>query len=276
MTIMITGGSGQLGSEFIRQLRDAGQPFLAPQRAECDVTDVKQTKDFIYRCSPDIIIHCAAFTDVERAEEEQERAFLVNATGTRHIAEAASAVGAVLVYISTDYVFNGKKKDPYGEGDHPGPLNVYGRSKLAGEEAVRKAISRHYIVRTSWVFGGAGPNFIKKILTLSKTSDTLKVVDDVMGSPTYTVDLAGAILRLIQTDRFGTFHLANGGACSWYDLAAEAIRLSGSPTTILPCSSEEYPSKAVRPRYSVLGNHKTQPLPLWKNAVKHYLASISV
>ena len=276
MTIMITGGSGQLGSEIIRQLRDAGRPFLAPQRAECDVTDVKQTKDFIYRCSPDIIIHCAAFTDVERAEEEQERAFLVNATGTKHIAEAASAVGAVLVYISTDYVFDGKKKDPYGEGDHPVPLNVYGRSKLAGEEAVRKAISRHYIVRTSWVFGGAGPNFIKKILTLSKTNDTLKVVDDVMGSPTYTVDLAGAILRLIQTDRFGTFHLANGGACSWYDLAAEAIRLSGSRTTILPCSSEAYPSKAVRPRYSVLGNHKTQPLPPWPNAVKRYLASISV
>lgn len=273
---MITGGSGQLGSEIIRQLRDAGRPFLAPQRAECDVTDVKQTKDFIYRCSPDIIIHCAAFTDVERAEEEQERAFLVNATGTKHIAEAASAVGAVLVYISTDYVFDGKKKDPYGEGDHPVPLNVYGKSKLAGEEAVRKAISRHYILRTSWVFGGAGQNFIKKILTLSKTKDTLKVVDDVMGSPTYTVDLAGAILRLIQTDRFGTFHLANGGACSWYDLAAEAIRLSGSPTTILPCSSEEYPSKAVRPRYSVLGNHKTQPLPQWQTAVKRYLASISV
>ncbi|WP_160140889.1 dTDP-4-dehydrorhamnose reductase [Bacillus sp. SLBN-3] len=276
MKILVTGGSGQLGSEIIRQLKDAGRLFMAPERSELDVTDAEQTTEFIDRTAPDIIIHCAAFTDVDRAEEEQERAFLVNATGTMHIAEAASAVGAVLVYISTDYVFDGKKKDPYLEMDHPVPLNAYGKSKLAGEEAVRKTISRHYIVRTSWVFGGAGPNFIKKILTLSKTNNTLKVVDDAMGSPTYTVDLAGAILRLIQTDRFGTFHLANGGACSWYDLATEAIRLSGSPITILPCSSEEYPSKADRPRYSVLGNHKTQPLPQWQNAVKRYLASISV
>ncbi len=276
VTIMITGGSGQLGSEIIRQLRDAGRPFLAPHRAELDVTDVDQTKGFIYRSSPDIIIHCAAFTDVELAEEQEARAFLVNEEGTSYIAEAASAVGAVLVYISTDYVFDGKKKAPYEEGDHPAPLNAYGRSKLAGEEAVRKAAPRHYIVRTSWVFGGGGPNFIKKILTLSETNDTLKVVDDVLGSPTYTVDLAGAIIQLIETHRFGTFHLANAGACSWRELADESIRLSGKKTIILPCPSKEYPSKAARPLYSVLANQKAPPLPPWKDAVKRYLDSIRV
>ncbi len=274
--ILVTGGSGQLGSEIIRQLKDAGRLFMAPERSELDVTDAEQTTEFIDRTAPDIIIHCAAFTDVNRAEEEEERAFLVNATGTRHIAEAASRIGAELVYISTDYVFDGKKKEPYGEDDLPAPLNAYGRSKLAGEEAVRKAGYRHYIVRTSWLFGGGGPDFIKKILTLSKTNRTLKVVDDVLGSPTYTVDLAAAILKLIGSGRFGTVHLSNAGACSWCGLAREAIRLSRKRTSILPCRSEEYPSKAARPGYSVLVNRKEAPLPPWEDAVKRYIESMKV
>jgi dTDP-4-dehydrorhamnose reductase len=227
---------------------------------------------------PEAVVHCAAWTDVDGCEREPERAFEHNAQGTENVAAAAAEVGAELTYISTDYVFDGTKGEPYSELDDPRPLNVYGASKLAGEEAVRRLVPRSYIIRSAWLFGAGGENFVAAILKAAADQDEIRVVGDQYGSPTYTKDLAQAMADLVLSGRLspGTYHLVNSGVCSWADLARHALSAAGSGTKVVPIPSAEWPSPTQRPQYSALRSHwlDVQGLPglrEWRAAVESYI-----
>ena len=221
-------------------------------------------------------MHCAAYTKVDRAEYEPELCAAINAAGTRNIAEACAQIGAKLLYISTDYVFTGTGERFYEPDDPTGPLSVYGRTKLAGEKAVKELLTRYYIVRISWVFGLNGNNFIKTMLRLSETNDIVRVVADQIGSPTYTADLAPLLCDMIATEKYGTYHATNEGVCSWADLAEEVFRQAGKNTKVQRISTAEYPTRAVRPLNSRMSKEKLiqqgfAPMPDWREAVRNYL-----
>lgn len=276
LRIVVTGANGQLGSELV-MLKTGGQfEVIGLGRAELDITNLEQCRRVLTQLQPDAVIHCAAYTAVDKAEAEPDEAFRINAAGTRNVAVAARECGAKLCAVSTDYVFDGTGTVPYKEYDRTNPQTVYGQSKLAGEQAVLSLHDRCFIVRTSWVFGAYGHNFVKTMLKLASERDQLTVVADQWGSPTYTRDLALFMLELVQTDYYGIYHASNSGVCSWYEFAQAIMEESGSSTRIEPCTTAEFPRPASRPLYSVMDHSAIRcngfaPLQPWREALKHYL-----
>ncbi|MCH5296419.1 MAG: dTDP-4-dehydrorhamnose reductase [Ruminococcus sp.] len=299
MKVFVTGVAGQLGHDVMNELAKRGYDGIGSDIAECysgaqdgtavtsmpyvqlDITDENTVKSTISALKPDVVVHCAAWTAVDNAEDEENRdkVFAINADGTRYIASVCKEIGAKMVYISTDYVFNGQGTKPWQEDckDYA-PLNVYGNSKLEGEKAVSEILDRFFIVRIAWVFGLNGGNFIKTMLKIGKKFDTIKVVNDQIGTPTYTYDLARLLVDMIETEKYGYYHATNeGGYISWYDFACEIFRLAGYDTKVIPVTTEEYGiSKASRPFNSRLDKGKLTengftPLPTWQDALERYI-----
>lgn len=252
--VVVTGAKGQLGKDFMSILRQANYEVFGFAKDELDITDLTKVKATMNKIKPDIIVHAAAYTKVDLSEKEPDLAFLINGIGTKNIALAASELESKLVYISTDYVFNGKSEHPYNEWDTPDPLNVYAKTKLAGEQFVRMYHHKYFIVRTSWVFGENGQNFVKSMLRTASKGGPISVVNDQIGSPTYTVDLINAILAVMESNQYGIYHISNSGSCSWYELAKAIFEEVGLSVDLKPCTTDQFSSLAKRPKYSVL-NH---------------------
>jgi len=281
MKIVVTGAKGQLGTDLVHLLADRGYEIYGYGREELDITNLDQVKQVIAEVRPDVVIHAAAYTKVDLAESEPDQAFLINAYGTRNVAVASEAVGAKLVYISTDYVFDGTANVPYNEFAPTNPLSIYGKSKLVGEQFVRDLHSKFFIVRTSWVYGKHGKNFVKTMLKLAQERDELMVVHDQVGCPTYTVDLANCILELIQTEKYGIYHVSNSGHCSWYEFAKAIFEEAGIEVKVNPCTTKDFPRPAPRPAYSVFEHMSLQlngfpNMRLWRQALKAFLSSINL
>lgn len=276
-TIVVTGGDGQLGQELVR-LSTSRCVIVGLNRSQLDVTDKNLCLHVIERLQPDAIVHAAAYTAVDRAESDQDGAWRVNVEGTRNVARAAEAVGASLCYISTDYVFDGDGTIPYGESDAANPRSVYGKTKLEGEKQASAICANTFVVRTSWVYGQYGNNFVRTMLHLAREKPRLRVVNDQTGSPTYTHDLANFIIALVQTKKYGVYHATNSGHCTWYEFAKAVFEEAGMEHIhVAPCTTEEYPRPAPRPKYSVLGNGKLinagfQPLRHWRVALRDYMS----
>lgn len=274
--VMVTGGHGQLGTEITLMLKDKGCDVYGLGRDELNITDLDQVRRQIRALKPDVVIHTAAYTNVDQAEADRDSAFLVNAYGTRNVAIASEEIGVKLVYVSTDYVFNGEKDGAYGEFDTPSPLGVYGQSKFAGERFVRDFHSKFFIVRTSWVYGKYGHNFVKTMLKLAAEHDALKVVNDQRGCPTYTKDLAEKIIELIGTDRYGIYHVSNSGSCTWYEFARAIFEISGTDVHVAPVTTEEFPRPAARPKNSVFDHmalrlNGFEDVRHWKDGLSDFL-----
>lgn len=274
--ILITGGHGQLGTELRHLLDEKKLEYLSTDADHLDITDKEGTYKFITDMKPEIIYHCAAYTAVDKAEDEgKELDEKINVEGTRNVAEAAKAAGATLIYISTDYVFDGKKKEGmYQVDDTTNPLSEYGRTKLLGEKAVQETMDDYYIIRTSWVFGIYGHNFIYTMQKLAKTHDRLTVVNDQFGRPTWTRTLAEFMVFVIEKKApFGIYHLSNENSCSWYEFAKEILK--DTDVEVAPVTSEEYPQKATRPQYSIMDLSKAKGLgfeiPTWQEALNSFL-----
>lgn len=279
MKVLVTGAGGQLGYDVCRELQRRNVPFLGVTSRTMDITDRKAVLRHMKEFLPDAVIHCAAYTAVDRAETEPERAFEVNEAGTRHVAAACREVGAKLLYLSTDYVFSGAGERFYEVNDSTGPLNVYGHSKLAGEQAVRELMEKFFIVRISWVFGKKGKNFVKTMLRLSEDRSEINVVCDQMGSPTYTADLAPLLCDMVETEKYGVYHATNEGVCSWAELAEEIFRLTGKATRIIPIATVEYGAATPRPMNSRLSKGSLDTfgfarLPDWRDALKRVLSEL--
>lgn|SRR5262249_12714061 len=273
MKIMIAGAGGQLGRSLQSLLESTD--LLALSRQDMDVIDLDAVRAQVSTNRPDIVINCSAFNDVDGAESDHESAYRSNAVGPRNLALAAAECDARVLHVSTDYVFDGLSSRPYHEYDRPNPLSVYGKSKLAGERAVIAANPRHFIVRTSWLYHEEGRNFPNTILGLAKSQE-LRVVNDQVGSPTYAPHLAEAILRLIETEAYGTYHLAGRGGTSWYELTRTLLRELAINAPVVPVSTVEYPRPAPRPRHSALTTIQEPRilLPSWKQGVKDFAAAI--
>lgn len=267
--ILVTGANGMLARDLCPMLEDADFEVIETTRNELDVTDELQVHRVISDVKPDYVIHCAAYTNVDKAEEESETAELVNAKSAEYIAKACNSNNAVMIYISTDYVFDGTKKTPYVPDDTTNPTGAYGLSKLHGEEAVRKFCPAHYIIRTSWLYGHHGKNFVETMISLAEKTE-LKVVDDQVGCPTWTVDLSDAIISFIDEEPpFGTYHACGAGSTSWYGFAKEIFDLMSLNVNLIPCTTEEFPRPAKRPAYSVMDNEGL--LRDWKQALQEYI-----
>ena len=283
MKVFVTGIGGQLGYDVMNELRKRGIEGIGSD-IPLDITDAEQVKKVIGSVKPDAVIHCAAWTAVDAAEDEENKPKVkaINADGTRYIANVCKDIGAKMMYISTDYVFDGQGEEPWKPDckDYK-PLNVYGETKLEGELAVSELLEKYFIVRIAWVFGLNGKNFIKTMLNVGKKYDTVRVVNDQIGTPTYTYDLARLLVDMIITDKYGYYHATNeGGYISWYDFTKEIFRQAGYSTNVIPVTTEEYGlSKAARPFNSRLDKSKLVengfiPLPDWKDALKRYLREI--
>lgn len=277
--ILITGILGQLGYDLAKELTKRGKEFIAPSLEELELTTEAGAKDFILAKKPDTVIHCAAYTAVDKAESEQELALTVNGLGTRWVAEACREIDAKMIYISTDYVFGGDGHVPYEVNDEKKPVNTYGRSKLLGEDAVSMILEKYFIVRTSWVFGINGHNFIKTMLRLAETKNKINVVNDQVGSPTYTVDLARLLADMAATEKYGVYHVSNEGFCSWAEFAREVFKQAGLDVEVDGIPTVEYPTPARRPFNSRLSKKSLDAagfkrLPDWQDAVKRYLAEL--
>lgn len=278
MNIVITGAGGQLGQELIRVLSAHEEHRITGlARQELDITDEDAVFRTIRTVRPDVIIHAAAYTQVDLAESRLEEAYQVNSFGTRNVALAAAQTGAKLVYISTDYVFDGTKRSPYNELDRTNPISIYGHSKLHGEKFVQITCEKYYIVRTSWLYGKHGNNFVTKVLSWAAQKNELSMVSDQYGSPTYTYDLAQFISRLIETDYYGIFHASNRGACSRLEFAEEILRLAGKgDVSLRPVTSDLFPTPARRPEYSVFDDkairaYGLEQLPPWQEALRKFI-----
>lgn len=279
MKVLVTGAKGQLGYDVVNELTLRGHEAIGVDISEMDITSAAQTMNVIAEISPDAVIHCAAWTAVDAAEDNEDAVRRVNADGTRNVASACKAVGAKMMYISTDYVFDGQGTEPWSADCKTfAPLNVYGRTKLEGERAVADNIDNYFIVRIAWVFGAHGKNFVDTMLRLGQTHDTLRVVSDQIGTPTYTPDLARLLVDMIETEKYGYYNATNeGGYISWYEFACEIFRQAGIKTKVIPVTTKEYGlSKAKRPFNSRLDKSKLtangfKPLPDWRNALERYL-----
>lgn len=279
MKVLVTGVKGQLGFDVVNELNKRGHNAVGVDVEEMDVTDGKRVSDVMQDVKPDAVIHCAAWTAVDAAEDNEEKVRAINAVGTENIAKECKKLGCKMMYISTDYVFDGKGDKPWQPDckDYK-PLSVYGKTKLEGEIAVSSILEKYFIVRIAWVFGKNGKNFVRTMLNVGKTHDTVKVVNDQVGTPTYTYDLARLLVDMIETDKFGYYHATNeGGYISWYDFAGEIYRQAGYNTKVIPVSTQEYGlSKAARPFNSRLDRSKLiengfKPLPAWQDALNRYL-----
>ncbi len=277
--ILLTGGNGQLGTELRHLLDEKGLKYVSTDAQEMDITDEQATLAFIQELKPTVIYHCAAYTAVDKAEDEgKELDEKINVNGTENVAKAAKAVGAKFVYISTDYVFDGTKKEGvYKETDKPNPQNEYGRTKLLGEQAVKDLLDEYFIIRTSWVFGKYGHNFVYTMKRLAQTHPRLTVVDDQYGRPTWTRTLAEFMVYIIENNAdYGIYHLSNDNSCSWYEFAKEILK--ETDVEVAPVFSAEYPQKAKRPQYSVLDLTKAKNtgfvIPTWEEALADMTASL--
>ncbi|CUH94484.1 hypothetical protein P22_0550 [Propionispora sp. 2/2-37] len=273
MRILITGANGQLGREVARQ--GIQHDLVLAGRDKLDITNTSQVSSFMREVKPDAVIHCAAYTNVDGAESDEDGAFRVNVVGAQNVAAGCLETGGRMVYVSTDYVFDGEKRDVYREFDAVNPQTVYGRTKWQGEEMVRRILGRHYIVRTAWLYG-EGNNFVRTMLRLARQQDTLRIVHDQIGTPTSTVELAKAIFQLLESDSYGTYHATCQGQCSWYDFACEIFRQTGKQVKIVPVATGEFPRPAKRPAYSVLDNYMLRmtvgdPMREWQTALKEYI-----
>ena len=282
MKVLVTGAKGQLGSDLCKALLSFD--VIPLTHADIDITDMGSVKELFNKYRPDVIINTAAYVRVDDCESNRDKAFLVNAIGARNVAVVSQELGAKLVHISTDYVFGGESEPrttAYTEFDTPAPPNLYGKSKLAGENLVQHLCSKHFIVRSSGLFGvagssGKGGNFVETMLRLARERDELRVVNDQVFSPTYTKDLAGKIVQLINTEHYGILHITNQGSCSWYEFTKEILRLAGLNLPLIPITSNHYPQKAKRPRFSVLDNYHLRLLGMddmrpWQQALEDYL-----
>jgi dTDP-4-dehydrorhamnose reductase len=294
MKFFVTGVNGQLGHDLMLELKRRGYEAIGSgSRPTCsenipyvslDISDAAAVEQAIATVRPDVVIHCAAWTAVDRAEEPEnyDKVFAVNAAGTKNLAQACKAQDCKLIYISTDYVFNGQGTEPWQPDDRSyAPLNVYGQSKLAGEMAVAQTMDKYFIVRTAWVFGINGGNFVKTMLRLGESHNSLRVVNDQIGTPTYTADLARLLVDMALTDKYGYYHATNeGGYISWYDFACEIFRKAGKPVQVQPVTTAEYGmSRAKRPFNSRLDKSKLvqmgfQPLPTWEDALDRYMTEL--
>lgn len=279
MRVLLTGSKGLLGSYLYSFLISEGQAVIPWDLPENDVTRVNECINGIHQAKPDVIFHLAAWTDVDGCEDNPARAMAVNFQGTWAVALGAGEIGCKLIYLSTDYVFDGRKRKPYREGDKPNPLSVYGKSKYMGEQVARRSCRRHFIVRTSWLFGKHGKNFVDTIITKAKTEGRLRVVDDQTGSPTYAKDLCVPLLRLACSEQYGIYHLTNSGFCTWFEFAREIVRMAGVKCEVVPISSRDCGRKAPRPEYSVLESTEYRhrfglELRPWQEALRSYLYEI--
>ena len=261
--VLVTGANGQLGKSIKRISPNfKGLKFVFTDVADLDITNSEEVNTFFESNALDYCINCAAYTEVDKAEEEAEKVYSINATAVKNLAEACQKTGAVLIHISTDFVFDGTKRTPYTEEDMPNPLSVYGKSKLKGEEHVQESCDRHFIVRTSWLYSEYGNNFVKKMLRLAETRKQISVVNDQIGSPTYAGDLAELILKIISSEStaYGLYHYSNLGEISWYDFAVEIFKQHKKEVRVVPIPTSSYPTAAKRPPFSVLdlqrGNKK--------------------
>ncbi|MGE5282667.1 MAG: dTDP-4-dehydrorhamnose reductase [Chloroflexota bacterium] len=277
MKILVTGAGGMLGRDVVLAAGNAGHEVVGLGKLELDVTSADAVAKKMELDRPDVVINCAAWTDVDGAEEAEETAMAINGQGAGHVAAAAAAVGASVVYVSSDYVFDGAKADPYVETDQPAPLSAYGRTKLAGEEATAAANKRHFVVRSSWLFGTGGSNFVETMLRLASIQNEVLVVRDQVGSPTYTWHLAYGIVRLIEGVEFGIHHMAAGDACSWYDFAREIFEQAHVECMVLSATTEMLGRPAPRPPYSALVSQREHAieLPPWRDGLAAYLSQRS-
>jgi dTDP-4-dehydrorhamnose reductase len=250
--ILVTGAKGQLGTDVVSELVQRGIDCIGIDIAELDITDKYSVEQFLLNYKPSSVIHCAAYTAVDKAEDEPELCMRINADGTENLARCCRITGAEMIYISTDYVFGGEGDIPYETDAPKGPCSIYGKSKLAGEEAVLRHLEKYYIVRTSWVFGKNGNNFVRSMLKLAETKDEINVMNDEVGSPTYSPDLAFLLCDMAMSGKYGIYHATNEGFCSWAEFAQEIMQQSGSQCKIIPILSEQFPTKAVRPKNSRL------------------------
>lgn len=279
MKVLVTGANGQLGYDVIKRLDEAGIENIGTYRQSLDITNEEQVKRVIFNYNPDVVIHCAAYTAVDKAEDEKEKCYTVNVLGTKYVAEVCREINAKMVYISTDYVFDGEGDQPFEVTDKPNPINYYGQTKYEGELEVQRILDKYFIIRTSWVFGTHGNNFVKTMLKLAEDRKEISVVSDQYGSPTYSYDLAKFICDIIQTDKYGIYHATNEGYCSWYEFACEIFKQAGMQVNVNPVNSEEYYTKALRPKNSRLSNDRIKmegfdSLGDWKEAVGRYICEV--
>jgi len=256
MKILVTGADGQLGYDVVKKLKEFNIEHIGVDKEDFDLTNEKETKNFILNYQPDVIVHCAAYTDVDKAEVERELCYKVNVEGTKYVAESAKELKAKMLYISTDYVFDGQGEEPFEVTDQPNPINYYGETKFQGEQEVQNLLNKYFIVRTSWVFGKHGDNFVKTMLELGKERDEISVVADQYGSPTYTGDLAELILEMIKTSKYGIYHATNIGFCSWYEFAKEIFKVANIDIKVNPVISDEFDTDAKRPKNSRLSKQR--------------------
>ena len=286
LNILITGANGQLGSELRRLSASSANNFIYTDVAELDITDAAAVERFVAEHRIDVIENCAAYTNVERAEEDEAAAYAINCTAVRNLAQAAARHGATLIHVSTDYVFDGTGCTPYTEDMPASPAGAYGRTKLAGERAVAESGCRYLILRTAWLYSEFGNNFLKTMLRLTAEREELNVVFDQIGTPTYAADLARAIFDIVESGKYGgnegIYHFSNEGVCSWYDFAREIASAAGHTSCrINPCRTWEYPTKAVRPAYSVLDKGKYRRtfgagIPHWREAMQRCLRQLTI
>ena len=281
MKVLVTGAKGQLGTDLMNELARQGLEGIGVDVEEMDITDADACRRVISQAKADAVIHCAAYTAVDAAEDQVELCRKINGEGTRNVAVACREAGVKLMYISTDYVFDGKGTRPWEPDDKRAPLNVYGQTKYEGEIAIEELVDRYFIVRIAWVFGVAGKNFIKTMLRLGREKGAVSVVDDQVGSPTYTYDLARLLTDMIQTDRYGRYHATNEGECSWYEFAREIFRQAGmDEVKETPDSREAFADKAKRPANSRMSKEKLtengfKRLPDWQDALRRFLRAIN-
>ena len=276
MKVLVTGAKGQLGRDLMNELERQGLEGIGVDVEEMDITDPEKCRSVIGQARADAVIHCAAYTAVDAAEDQAELCRRINGEGTRNVAEACRDAGVKLMYISTDYVFDGQGTRPWEPDDERAPLNVYGQTKYEGELAIEELLDRYYIIRIAWVFGAAGKNFIKTMLRLGKEKGAVSVVDDQVGSPTYTYDLARLLVDMVQTEHYGRYHATNEGECSWYEFACEIFRQAGLKVQVTPVSSEAFAARAKRPANSRMSKEKLTEkgfvrLPDWQDALKRFL-----
>lgn len=276
MKVLVTGANGQLGYDVVKELQKQNIECYGASRQDFDIVDFEATENFIKNYMPDAVIHCAAYTAVDKAEDEQGLCYLVNASATENIAEICKKINAKMLYISTDYVFDGIKDGFYEVDDKPNPINVYGKTKLLGEQAVQRILNKYFIVRISWVFGEHGNNFVKTMLRLGKERKEINVVADQYGSPTYTADLAPLLVEMIQTEKYGVYHATNEGVCTWAEFAEEIFKIAGMDVKVNHITTAEYPTRAKRPINSRLSKKKLRQKSFktfenWKETLKSFL-----
>lgn len=279
MRILVTGVKGQLGYDVVNELEKRGHTAIGVDIDEMDITDAEAVDRVITEADVEAVIHCAAYTAVDAAEDNLELCRKVNAAGTENIAKVCKKLDLKMVYISTDYVFDGEGERPWEPDDRRDPLNAYGIGKYEGELAVEENLEKYFIIRIAWVFGVNGKNFIKTMLKLGETRDEVSVVNDQIGSPTYTYDLARLIVDMVETEKYGRYHATNEGFCSWYEFACEIFRQAGMNVKVNPVTSDEFPAKAKRPHNSRMSKEKLsengfERLPSWQDALKRYLEVI--